>query len=75
MIKKKLGNQRGENLLIEKEKMWGNRTDLVHGFGEAVEIIDGFVPGDDVDGGFSGLPMSGDDENGSGSLLHNRLLP
>ena len=53
----------------------GEGADLVHGFGEAVEIIDGVVSGDDVDGGFVGLPVARDHENGSGWLPHNLLPP
>ena len=53
----------------------GGTTDLIHGFGEAVEIIDGVVLGDDVDGGFVGLPVGRNHKNGSGPLPHDLLLP
>lgn len=43
---------------------------------EAVEVIDGRVPAlDDVDGGLSGLPVGGNDEDGGGPLREHLLLP
>jgi hypothetical protein len=41
----------------------------VHVFGEAIEIMDGVVAAaNNVDGGHGRVPVSGNDENGSGPL-------
>lgn len=54
----------------------GSKTNLVHGFGEAIEVVDGVVGGvDNINGGNSGVPMARDDENGSGSVWEHFLLP
>jgi len=46
--------------------MQTKQTNLVHGFGEAIEVVDGVVSVNDVDGGNIGVPVAGDDENGGG---------
>ena len=64
-----------DSLKNKETKGNGGTTDLIHGFGEAVEIIDSVVLGDDVDGGFVGLPVGRNHKNGSGPLPHDLLLP
>lgn len=45
----------------EKEALGGN---LVHFFGESIEVVDGVVDGVNyVDRGNCGVPVAGDDEN------------
>jgi hypothetical protein len=45
-------------------------------FGEAIEIMDGVVVAvNDVDGGDGRVPVSGNDENGSGPRAEPFLLP
>lgn len=49
--------------------------DLVHAVGEAVEVVDGVVTVNDVDGGDGGLPVAGDDEDGIGAGGEDLVLP
>lgn len=51
------------------------RVYLVHGLGEAGEIVDGGVPVNDVDGGVGSLPVGRDDEDGGWLLREHSLLP
>lgn len=48
---------------------------LVHGLGEAGEIVDGGVSVNDVDGWVGSLPVGRDDEDGSWPLREYILLP
>lgn len=70
---------RGEELLDpvgEPGRPGGRVLEPVHGFGEAVEVVDGVVlGGDGVDGGDGGVPVAGDDEDGVGFLGEPVLLP
>lgn len=43
--------------------------------GEAVEVVDGVVTVNDVDGGDGGLPVAGDDEDGIGAGGEDLVLP
>ncbi|KAM1114175.1 hypothetical protein ACFX15_046110 [Malus domestica] len=60
--------RRGQQLLDavgEVGGAGGGVLDLVHGSGEAIEVVDGAVAaGNGADGGDSGVPMAGDDEDG-----------
>lgn len=69
----------GEEILDTAGEVGGARggvLELVHGLGEAVEVVDGVVAaGDGVDGGDRRLPVAGDDENGIGFVWIHVLLP
>lgn len=68
-----------EEVLDAAGEVGGARSgvlELVHGLGEAVEVVDGVVgAGDGVDGGDRRLPVAGDDENGIGFVWIHVLLP
>ncbi|KAM1073661.1 hypothetical protein PS2_018378 [Malus domestica] len=54
----------------------GGVLDLVHGSGEAIEVVDGVVAaGNGADGGDSGVLVAGDDEDGGGFLRIHRVFP
>ncbi|KAM1578384.1 hypothetical protein ACFX1Z_039942 [Malus domestica] len=60
--------RRGQQLLEAVGEVGGARggvLDLVHGSGEAIEVVDGAVAArNGADGGDSGVPVAGDDEDG-----------
>lgn len=59
--------------VINLEALGGN---LVHFFGESIEVVDGVVDGVNyVDRGNCGVPVAGDDENWRGCVRKDVVLP